>query len=314
MLLRISSLCLAFHLCLNLAFAGESHKAVLQLTPSTIEMGTFYNGEKLRIEGTVAVGSEVIVVVRGANKDEFFNRKGRVGPIWVNADRVHIRGVPSLFLCLSSRAVRSLVRPELVDDYQLDETAVMNQMHCKIQCKCTSSGQTDRCMGMEPEETYLEAIKTDLQQLKAHEGSYLTNSNAVRLGQPDNNGLSYAVEFIWPKRAPAGSYEVDVYECRHGEIIGRMSTPLNVVEVGFPARMAAWAKDNGAFYGAFAVAVAALGGFGMDFLAARLRRKRDRKMCRIEKTQGQLSPLPKCLDITDRPSSEEEDVRYPACH
>ena len=70
----------------------------LKLSPETIEMGAFYNGASLRMEGTAPSGSKVMVVLRGASKDEVFNKKDRVGPIWINVDKVHVSGPPSLFL------------------------------------------------------------------------------------------------------------------------------------------------------------------------------------------------------------------------
>ena len=57
----------------------------IRVTPPTIEMGVFYDGARVRIQGLAEPGSRALVVVRGAGIKEVFNRKGRVGPIWVNA-------------------------------------------------------------------------------------------------------------------------------------------------------------------------------------------------------------------------------------
>ena len=41
----------------------------MSLTPQRIEMGPFYSGAGLKIEGLVGAGSKPIVVVRGADRE-----------------------------------------------------------------------------------------------------------------------------------------------------------------------------------------------------------------------------------------------------
>ena len=318
-LLGIACLALVWYSSLGVGLAEGSTETSLKVTPQTIEMGTFYNGEKVRIEGIADPGSEVLVVVKGANKDEFFNRKGRVGPIWVNADRVHIMGIPSLFLSFSGSSASSILSREVIDACQLDETAVMKHLRCKVHCKCKAPEGSDRCLGVEPDETYLETIRTNLQRLKTHEGSYRTASGTVELGQPDSKGRPFSLEFLWPRKAPAGSYNVEVYLCCQGSVIGRMSAPLSVVEVGFPAQMASLAKENGLLYGVLAVVAAGLAGFGMDFLVAGLRKRKDKRKRRIAEIQGHPTSQPKPAGSPAQLSrganpEKAEDARLPTHH
>jgi hypothetical protein len=79
------------------------------LAPEKIGMGAFYDGARVHIEGTAPAGSGVLVVIRGSENDEFFNRTGRVGPIWLNVDRIHIKQAPSVFLTFASADVSSLL-------------------------------------------------------------------------------------------------------------------------------------------------------------------------------------------------------------
>lgn len=77
-----------------------------QLVPEKIEMDTFYIGARVRIQGTAPPGSGVLVVIQGSEKDEFFNRKGRVGPIWMNVDRIHVEHAPATAINLRRFAKR----------------------------------------------------------------------------------------------------------------------------------------------------------------------------------------------------------------
>jgi uncharacterized protein (TIGR02186 family) len=231
----------------------------IRVTPPTIEMGVFYDGARVRIEGLAEPGSRALVVVRGAGIKEVFNRKGRVGPIWVNAGKVEISAVPSLFLCFTPEPVAALLNRSEIDRCQLDETALKSQMR------------------VEPPAMDQEIIREHYLKLKRQDGSLQVASGAVKMGPPAPAGEPFSVEFHWPKKAPPGRYEVRVYECRDGKVINQSSIPLEVLAVGFPARLARLAREHGSLYGAMAVVIAVLAGFTIDFLASRLIKRRARR-------------------------------------
>jgi len=233
----------------------------LQLSPETIEMGAFYNGAPIRMEGTAPAGSKVMVILRGASKDELFNRKGRVGPIWINVDKVHVTGTPSLFLRFSSEDVHTFLDRETIDTFALDELSIKKRMHVR-----TNQG--------EPDPQYREQITNSYLDLKKGDGSYRRVADRVHVADQGNGTTHYTLAFNWPKSAPPGVYQVEVYACRENAIVGRTGTVLRLVEVGFPAFVANLAHTHPYSYGLFAVVLAVIAGFGIDALASRLRGKR----------------------------------------
>ena len=235
--------------------AAEPAGLPLKLTPETIEMRAFYSGAWLRIEGTIEAGSQVIVVVRGPEVEETFNVKGRVGPIWINSAKVHISGVPSLFQCFHSAPLDRLLSPQVLAPRQIGYEAIRKQMRIR-------PPQQDR-----------DVVRTSFVTLKTEEHVYRNISNGVQMGQPTPAGVPFRVDFHWPRKAPPATYEVMVYECRDGVIVREAAASLKVVEVGFPAWMASVAREHASLYGGMAVIVAVLAGFGIDFLAVRLRRR-----------------------------------------
>jgi hypothetical protein len=82
--------------------------------------------------------------------------------------------------------------------------------------------------------------------------------------------VRYTLEIDWPKLATPGSYQVEVYACRDGRIIGQSGAALQLVEVGFPAFMAKAAREHPYGYGILAVILAVIAGFGIDALAVLL--------------------------------------------
>jgi len=227
----------------------------IKVTPAVIEMGAFYGGATLKVEGTVASGSQVLVVVRGPETEEAFNKKGRFGPIWVNAGKVHISGVPSLFLCFSSGPMASLLSRESLDQSQLDQVAIKAQML------------------VEPKAMDQEVIRDNYLSLKSQQGFYKVTEGVVKLGTAGPEGMPFTLDLPWSKKAPPASYEVSVYECRDGAVAGKVTSGLVVREVGFPEKIAGMAKNRGYLYGLLCVLVAMIAGFGIDFVATKLGKK-----------------------------------------
>ena len=240
----------------------------MKLSPETVEMGAFYSGAKVRIEGEAPPGTDVVIVVRGTEEAEFFNRKARVGPVWVNVDRVHVAGVPALFLRLGGGDLRTLLDPASIEEYQLDDAAIKSRMTCRSRCK----PNTPCAEGVEPDEGYAELIRTSYLALKAEEGTFQVHPDAVRLAPSGDGVTRYAAEVDWPRRARAGSYRVEALACRDRSVLGRTSAVLQLVEAGFPARVGALAETHPTAYGLAAVLAAVIGGFAMDTLVRRRRR------------------------------------------
>ncbi|MDT8067157.1 MAG: TIGR02186 family protein [Terriglobia bacterium] len=230
----------------------------LRLSPEKIEMGTFYNGAPVRIEGTVPRGSQIIVIVRGPAKDELFNKKGRVGPIWVTVDKVHVTGTPSLFLRFSSADMHTFLDRATIDDYELDELSVKKRMHIR-------TGKGD------PDPLYRDLIEKSYLDLKKSDGTYRRVANRVDIANEGPAG-HYTLSFHWPRTASPGAYEVEVYACRDRAVVGRAATTLNLVEVGFPEFMVTLAHKHPWWYGLLAVLSAMCAGFGIDAVVSRLRR------------------------------------------
>jgi hypothetical protein len=66
---------------------------------------------------------------------------------------------------------------------------------------------------------------------------------------------------------------VEVYACKNRTVAARTKTRLQVVEVGFPARMDALSSGHPLVYGLLAILAAVLAGFTIDALTVRLRRR-----------------------------------------
>jgi hypothetical protein len=228
--------------------AAALEPAKLKITPSTVELGTFYGGARMHIAGMAGAGCKVIVVVRGPSATEVFNKLGRVGPLWVNTGKVTISAAPSLLLIFSSEPVNTFLISAAIDRYQLNLGSL--KKHIQIE---TKAPDRDR-------------VADDFLAFKAHQGTYRIIPHSVQIGAPDQGGLPYNLDFEMPRAATPGKYQVSVLECPNGEVTDKSDVDLEVVEVGFPALISRLAKERASLYGIISILIAMVAGFGIDFI------------------------------------------------
>jgi Putative transmembrane protein (Alph_Pro_TM) len=250
----------------------------VKVTPQVVQMGTFYNGTRVKIEGLCERGTKPVIVIRGSEVKQVFNVKGRAGPIWVTTGKVSISGVPSVYVSMSPQPVSDFLKPAVIEKYQLDLAALKKQI--KIQ----------------PPGTNQEIIGVNYLKLKNKEKSYRVINDALKMGAPGTAGVPYSVDLDWSKKAPPGNYEVVVYECRNGSVVKEFHTTLEVARVGFPAFMASLAQTHAELYGLLAVVVALLAGLGVDFAVASLHREKKHthapESAQALPTHSEHSPIP----------------------
>jgi uncharacterized membrane protein YfcA len=227
----------------------------LRLVPPRIPIDGTYSGTNLRIDGLAAPGSKVIVVARGPDTEEQFSRKRQAGPIWITGGKVHVSGVPSLFIRYTEEPAEKFLPRQEIERFQLDPAAVRHQMR------------------LSPEDPEQDTLRDHYVRLKVAQRVYRVIDGGLRMGKPNESGIPYSVMFHWPRKAPPATYEIRAHEVRDGVVVKTTTAPLEVVKVGFPAAVARLAAEWAPLYGVIAIIAAMLGGFGIDFLAAGLRRR-----------------------------------------
>ncbi len=279
--------------------AGPPPAPSVRVSPEVLRMGAFYNGATVRVEGEAPPGTAVLVVIRGPEETEFFNRKERVGPVWLSVGKVHVTRVPSLFIRLGGGDLHSLLDEASVEAHQLDDSAIERSMSVRRGCRCrageaTRAGSALPCTtGVELDARQAKLVRSGYFDLKRQEGTYQVHPDAVVIA--DSAGVAhYSTQLEWPRKAQPGAYQVQAFACRNRSVVGRTSAAFQVVEVGLPARLSEFARSHALAYGLAAVLAAAITGFAMDSLTRRrwvLRAARGRRVAR---------PTPPTLESTQQ--------------
>ena len=236
------------------AVAGDtaSQQFPFTITPPTIDMGAFFSGATVTLDGTLPGGAAVIVTVSGAQKEERFGRKRKVGPIWLSGDRVRISGVPSTFLVFSSAPVRELLDPKTIRDRHLDESSFAARL---LVTPCDHSTH-DRVCG-------------DYLRFKKKGGAFGFHHDSIHIDLGADSTTHFSLAFPWPKDAAPGQYVVTLYEIRGGSVARHWSTLLPAERIGFAAAFTGFATEHGSLYGIITVFIGVLVGFGIDSVMSR---------------------------------------------
>ena len=80
---------LALVLSVLFASAAFADEVTMTTTPSTIEIGTAYDGMTLHVAGTVPEGCQAVVRFLGKSQEVHMKEKGKAfGLLWMNMNRI----------------------------------------------------------------------------------------------------------------------------------------------------------------------------------------------------------------------------------
>ena len=220
------------------------------IDPNPVSIGTFFHGGAVRVRGTVASDTTVVVLITGQTTEEGFNRKGRVGPFWATVGKVTIAGVPRLHLVASTAQVSTLLPPTAVDEHLLSLEALLHRAIVK-------PGGPNR-----------EPVLVEYLKLKQWQGVVGVFEDAVRISGSSAE-RAFEATIPWPATAPVGAYRVIVLHVRDRAVVRQSVQPLSVTYVGLPRFISHMAFEQGLTYGIFAVFIALGVGLVMGLLFKR---------------------------------------------
>ena len=222
----------------DLSAAAAEGPPSLEVSPSPVRVGLFYDGVTVTVEGTVPAAERVAVVCTGGEGSVRLKRKGKVwGLFWMNTGDVEIRNVPALYLCaLSGKAGEG------------PGAAGAGYAFLRSRAEIEPPGEGTGLFG-------------EFVRLKEAEGLYARLEGAVRLEPAGDGGaVRIRAELPLPPKAPPGAYTVRVLALEAGgaRVLGEV--PLEVKKVGAAAWITRMARQKGLVYGILAVLVALFAG------------------------------------------------------
>ncbi len=213
---------------------------VADLSNHLVAITTGFTGTDVLLFGATNGPGDIVVVVRGPTKQEIVRRKGRFGPIWANADNVTFRDVPTYYRVASSRPLSEFAPETLLASRQIGIDSI----------RIGGAEETVPAAEMADFRKALVRLKTDDDLYDQGVGDITLMSNRL-----------FRTALHFPANVPTGTYMVEVYLFRDGQITSGEIVPLTISKIGIGADIFDFAHGRFAFlYGLLTIILA--GGAG----------------------------------------------------
>jgi uncharacterized protein (TIGR02186 family) len=230
---------LLFVLLICWGSAARAEALVADLTSHLIAITTGFTGASVVLFGATDGPGDVIVAVRGPEREMTVRRKSRVAGIWVNTQQVTFVNLPSFYAVAASRPMADILSPATAAFYRL---GIAN-------LKLAASTPAPSVV--------VDAFRTALERTQQEAGLYVD-----RMGKVDFLGERlFRATITFPSNVPTGTYLVEVFLVRDKDIVSGQTTPLVVSRVGVDAAVFEFSTRQPGFYGAIAVLTAVVAGW-----------------------------------------------------
>jgi len=232
--------------CLWALPVAAAENLVSGLSQDTIEIRSNYNGAEITVFGAVErpvsdVKPDIVVIVRGPETDMRVRRKDRVAGIWINRNRVVLRGMPSYYFAASSRPLAKIAGDAVLRQYGFGLSALRPRA----------------VLGPHDPEPFLQALIRHQEK----SGLYAQQERAVQF----LSGTLFRVRVPLPASAPRGKYTASAYLLRSGQMIDARSSDLTIDQTGLERRVFDFSRADPLAYGLSTVLIAVLLGWLSSF-------------------------------------------------
>ncbi|MGE3335562.1 MAG: TIGR02186 family protein [Rhodospirillaceae bacterium] len=219
------------------------------LSSHLVAITSRFIGTDVLLFGATDGPGDIVVVVTGPIRDETVRRKERVGAIWLNTDQVTLASVPSYYRVVSSRPVEEFAPQTLLARHQIGLANIR-----------MATADAD----VTPEE--LAEFRRALIRIKTAQSLYDQGIGAINMM---SNRL-FRAELHFPSNVPTGTYNVEVFLFRDGQVASAQIVPLNISKVGVGADIYDFAHNLAPLYGLLAVLLAAGAGWAASAVFRRV--------------------------------------------
>ncbi|MBK1697059.1 TIGR02186 family protein [Rhodovibrio salinarum] len=226
---------------------AETQDMVADLSKHLVAITTGFTGTEVLLFGAVeeprggGPRGEVAVVVRGPATPVTMRRKSRVAGIWMNTASMTFDRVPSFYAVAASGPLAEIASPQVRQRNGIG----LDALDLPLPPAKASPNVA-------------EEWRDAMIRAKQRKGLFSADvRRVVFLG-----ARLFRTEVYFPANVPTGSYQVETYLLRDGQVVSAQTTPLIVSKVGMEATLTRFAYNYGAVYGLVAILVALLAGWG----------------------------------------------------
>lgn len=212
---------------------------VADLTSHLIGITAGFTGASVVLFGATDGSGDIVVAVRGPEREMTVRHKSKIMGIWVNTSGVTFANVPSFYAVAASRPLGEVLTPVAA---ALQHIGVANLRL-----------QANPPVPPESAAAFAEAlVREQVRQGLFSEAVGKVNFLGERL---------FRTTIAFPSNVPTGTYLVEIFLIRNNDIVSGQTTPLVVSQIGLDAAVFDFAGRHAALYGAIAVLMAVVAGW-----------------------------------------------------
>ncbi|ROR02990.1 TIGR02186 family protein [Desulfosoma caldarium] len=221
--------------------------------PQAFEIGTFFNGTTLNVEGQVGADQEVVVRFVGVPGDLHLKKKAKVlNLLWMNRGSVDFHGVPNVFVVYLPKPWEALEGEAPARDAEGIRKLSLENLESLV--------------FMEPEGEDKHLLFHELLKLKTKQKLYQEHVGRVHYTQKGQGQRTFQASLAIPARLTEGQYRVEVYAVADGRILDSAIVPVQARLVAAPAFIKNLAFQHPFWHGVLATLVAVVGGLIVGYL------------------------------------------------
>lgn len=222
--------------------AGPAHAAdelVADISQHLVAITTGFTGADVLLFGATEGEGDVVVVVRGPEETRMVRRKGRVAGIWLNEAEMSFETVPAYYAVAANRPLHEFVPERIGARHQI------GLRHLRLTPPDGAHSET------------VDAFREGL--IRNKQSAKLYSRQPARIAFLGNR--LFRTDMHFPANAPVGTYTVETFLIRDGDVVSAGITPLVVGKVGFEAGVFGLAHRHSLAYGVLAILMAAVAGW-----------------------------------------------------
>lgn len=221
------------------ARGAESLKA--DLSDHLVAITTGFTGTSLVLFGTRQEAGEIVIVVRGPLSRAVVRRRHHVLGFWINTERATFDDVPAFYAIISNLPLAQIAPEPILRLHAIGIQYLHPPLH------------SPRNLGATREASFREALV----RRQERNGRFFQSVGKITfIGEH-----LFRTTVAFPSNVPVGTYTVEVFLFRAGEVIGRETVPLTVTEAGVDSNVVQFAQSEALAYGLIAVAATAMAGW-----------------------------------------------------
>lgn len=217
----------------------------VDISEPDLQITTGFDGDTLTLFGTTKPKGDIILLLKGPEKETVLRRKVDVVGLWIQAKSISFEDVPGYYHIASSKPVDDIAPPETLKELKLG----LNSL--------TFPADEDTSAVA----TFQEALIQNM-QIK---GLFSLTPDAVEY----INDTLFKTRIHMPANVPLGDYTIEAFLFRNGKLIDREIKPFTVAQTGLTGDISHFSHEKPFFYGVFVVFLALLAGFSATILLRR---------------------------------------------